>query len=207
MAIFEYQTEILIGKHYPEHTGLSIEEFLRLLEPLRHQLHTLQLQDVDFEKGYLPFAIVISSELMSAKKMMHLVTYSGKPGIDIMRPKEPEDFQHIPSITIPNKSAYLIVGIDRGRESLNIVPKEAMISITQKNRSALTIEEGIALITYYPEFLLKNNCFLLLASRIPNDKRVLAIWINGAKQANLGWCWEGNPHTWLGSASCERRVG
>jgi hypothetical protein len=27
------------------------------------------------------------------------------------------------------------------------------------------------------------------------------------KQANLGWCWDGNPHTWLGSASCKTRIG
>ncbi|MGQ0669203.1 MAG: DUF5701 family protein [Actinomycetota bacterium] len=23
----------------------------------------------------------------------------------------------------------------------------------------------------------------------------------------LGWCWAGNPHTWLGSASCGAGVG
>jgi hypothetical protein len=35
---------------------------------------------------------------------------------------------------------------------------------------------------------------------------VTAIWISkGAPK--LGWCWAGNPHTWLGSASCAKRIG
>jgi len=79
--------------------------------------------------------------------------------------------------------------------------------IKESHRSPLTIEEGVAIVTHYPEYLMKNNCFSLLASRHPGDKRVPAIWINAQKQANLGWCWDGNPHTWLGSASCRHRIG
>jgi len=82
-----------------------------------------------------------------------------------------------------------------------------MTMIKSKHRFPLTIDEGIALITQFPEFLIKNNCFSLLASRTGKDQRVPAIWINANKQANLGWCWDRNPHIWLGSASCEKRVG
>lgn len=57
------------------------------------------------------------------------------------------------------------------------------------------------------EFLMKNNCFSLLASRHPGDKRVPAIWINAQKQPNLGWCRVGNPHTWHGSASAGNPAG
>ena len=44
----------------------------------------------------------------------------------------------------------------------------------------------------------------LLASRC-GDKRVPAIWIS-AGAPKLGWCWDGNPHTWLGAASAGARV-
>nr|WP_157857446.1 DUF5701 family protein [Streptomyces yerevanensis] len=36
------------------------------------------------------------------------------------------------------------------------------------------------------------------------DRRVPAIWIS-QKTPKLGWCWEGNPHTWLGMASAGDR--
>lgn len=101
---------------------------------------------------------------------------------------------------------YLLVGIDRGKATINIPPDEALDQVTAAGRSPLTIDEGIAIVTHYPDFLVKNNCFSLAGSRHPGDRRVPAIWINKSKQPNLGWCWAGNPHTWLGTASCARRV-
>jgi len=101
----------------------------------------------------------------------------------------------------------LLLDIDRGKETINIRPADAFVIINEKARSPLTIDEGVALITHFPEFLKKNNCFSLLASRCPGNKRVPAIWINAQKQANLGWCWDGNPHAWLGSVSCQQRIG
>jgi hypothetical protein len=46
--------------------------------------------------------------------------------------------------------------------------------------------------------------FMLAGSR-RGDRRVLALWIP-EKAPKLGWCWEGNSHSWLGVASAERRV-
>ena len=66
-------------------------------------------------------------------------------------------------------------------------------------------EEGVALVTHHPEILRNSNCFSLLGSR-RGDRRVTALWISKGKP-RLGWCWAGNPHTWLGSASCGSRVG
>jgi hypothetical protein len=130
----------------------------------------------------------------------------GKNGVTVLRPCTPESFKTIDEILVPSTQVYLIVDIDRGKESLNVTPHDAMQLIKTAQRSPLTIEEGVAIVTHFPEFLMKNNCFSLLASRTGKDKRVPAIWINGKKQPNLGWCWDGNPHTWLGSASCKERV-
>jgi Family of unknown function (DUF5701) len=69
----------------------------------------------------------------------------------------------------------------------------------------LTVAEGVALLIQFPEFLQPNNCFSLLASRC-GDKRVPALWLSEGRP-KLGWCWAGNPHTWLGSASCGKRKG
>jgi hypothetical protein len=86
---------------------------------------------------------------------------------------------------------------------VHVTPDRALAMITEQRRSPLTVEEGIAFITQYPHSLAKNNCFSLAGSRC-GDRRVPAIWISkGAPK--LGWCWAGNPHTWLGTASCTAR--
>ena len=54
--------------------------------------------------------------------------------------------------------------------------------------------------------LAERNAYSLLASRQPGTQRVPAIWTS-FKAPRLGWCWDRNPHTWLGSASASGRVG
>ena len=138
--------------------------------------------------------------------MMQSARYNNKEGITKLFPLQPGDFRNIEGMDFPTTHAYLLIDIDRGKETINIRPEDALKIIQSKKRFPLNIAEGIALITHYPEFLIKNNCFSLLASRTGQDQRVPAIWINAKKQANLGWCWDGNPHTWLGSASAKLRI-
>ena len=92
---------------------------------------------------------------------------------------------------------------------------EAIERVTREGKSGFSVMdaddldrfepiERIALVTHHPEALAKNACFSLPGSRC-GDRRVAALWISkGAPK--LGWCWAGNPHTWLGSASCGGRT-
>lgn len=202
---FSRQLENLINKGYPKAANISPDEFKKLASPLQKQIE-LSTYEIDLEKGTLPFAIVVSSKLVPIEYAMSHTEKSGKEGIVKLYPHEPKDFETISEVSIPEKSIYLILDIDRGKKNINLPPSEAFDLIRKENRSPLTIDEGVAILTHYPDFLIKNNCFSLLASRNKNDKRVPAIWINAKKAPNLGWCWEGNPHTWLGSASCAKRV-
>ena len=203
---FNKQTQNLIAKGYPKFAGISDDEFIKPFEPLKEKVAKLNLPESDFEKGYLPFVIVVKSSLVPTDKAMSAVEKNGKTGITKLFPHEPTDFQSISDITIPDSEIYLLVDIDRGKANINQPPIEAMKKIIKKGRSPITIDEGVAIVTHYPEFLIKNNCFSLLASRHAGDQKVPAIWINGNKNPNLGWCWNGNPHTWLGSASCKERL-
>ena len=203
---FDRQIENLLKKGYPKSAGLSKDAFLKHVLPLQEKLSDLIVPELDLEKGFLPFVIVIKSELFPSEKAMALTEKNGKSGVTILRPHTTENFKTIDEITLPNGMAYLLVNIDRGKENINLPPNEAMKLIKAAKRSSLTIDEGIAIVTHFPEFLIKNNCFSLLASRTGADQRVPAIWINAKKEPNLGWCWDGNPHTWLGSASAISRV-
>ncbi len=204
---FDRQVENLLQKGYPASAGVSVEEFLKGLATLEEWVEECTLPEIDLENGYLPFVIVVKSDMMSTEKAMSLVEREGKPGFAKMYPRKPGDFMPIDGVGVPSGKAYLIVDVDRGKESINVSPDDALKMIQKNNRSPLTIDEGVAIMTHYPEFLQKNNCFSLLASRYSGDKRVPAIWLTQERRARLGWCWERNPHTWLGSASCGSRVG
>lgn len=204
---FERQVTNLINKNYPTVIGVSEKEFIENIDGLKHKVENIKTVELDFEKGTITFVIVVKSESIGAEKTMPLAEKGGKKGVTILRPHTSNHFKTIDEVSIPNCSIYLLVDIDRGKESINLPPSDARKMINDSGRSPLTIDEGIAIVTHFPDFLKKNNCFSLLASRTGVDKRVPAIWINAKKEPNLGWCWDGNPHTWLGSASCGSRIG
>lgn len=204
---FERQVSNLLQKGYAKLAGLSEGAFLKHVITLKEKVVGLDVSEADFEKGSLPFVIVIKNDLVVSEEAMTLVEKNGKKGVTVLRPHTTRNFKIIDEADIPESDAYLLVDIDRGKENINLPPSEAMKLIKDARRSPLTIDEGIAIVTHFPDFLIKNNCFSLLASRTGTDQRVPAIWINAKKEPNLGWCWDGNPHTWLGSASAVRRIG
>ena len=202
---FDRQVQNLIDKKYPDILKISINDFKNSLNKLQNSIETAG--ELNLVGGKIPFVIVIKSPNREAEQLMEHVEREGKQGYSKMFPHEAKEFYPQESLNIPKHFAYLLVDIDRGKETINIAPQDALKTILEQNRSPLTIDEGVAIVTQYPDFLMKNNCFSLLGSRCPGNKRVPAIWINAAKRPNLGWCWDGNPHTWLGSASCSERVG
>jgi hypothetical protein len=105
----------------------------------------------------------------------------------------------------PSGAVYLLLDVDSGANTLNVTPDDALPRIAAAGRSPLTIDEAVAVVTHYPEVLRTKNCFSILGSRC-GDRRVPAMWVSRG-HPRLGWCWAGNPHTWLGSASCGGRVG
>ncbi len=100
--------------------------------------------------------------------------------------------------------AYLLLDVDRGEEFCGVRPEDALPVIRSRGRTPLTIDEGIAVVTQVPRLLEKNKCFMLSGSR-RHDRRVPALWIS-ERAPKLGWCWDGNPHTWLGVASASGRA-
>ncbi len=202
---FDKQVEKLIKIKYPEKIGVSESEFKEQIEMLKEKLGDIERFDFDPENGKVPFVIVVNIDKLKAEDAISLVEKDGKEGVAKMKPYNSEDYSIIESVTIPESKFYLLICIERGTEYLNIRPEDALIDIQKRKRSPLTINERIAIITHYPDFIKKNNCFSLLASRMGNQT-VPAIWINSEKHPNLGWCWDRNPHAWLGSASCVNRL-
>ena len=199
---FDRQVDNLVLKGYAEVAGVQKDVFVRHLLPLKERLTELPTGE---DASRVAFVIVLSNELVPPDQAMSLVELDGKRGFTRMEPDELARFVPVASVELPVGQAYLVADVDTGRATLNVTPDEALKTIAGDSRSPLTIDEGIALVTQHPEILRTGNCFSILGSRC-GDRRVTALWISGGRP-RLGWCWAGNPHSWLGSASCGGRIG
>ncbi|MGP3982944.1 DUF5701 family protein [Streptomyces sp. KR80] len=207
VAEFDRQVQNLLDRDYAALADLSPDSFARSLSPLRDVAVAHSASAQPPEAGHAPFLLVITRALVPIERTMPLTTLHGKtkPGF-VDRSFEPgalERFVPAEPVQLPDERAYLLFDVDRGEEFCGAVPREAMAAIAERQRTVLTIEEGIAFVTHCPAALAKNKCFSLGGSRC-GDRRVPAIWIS-QNAPKLGWCWEGNPHTWLGMASAGSR--
>jgi hypothetical protein len=133
-----------------------------------------------------------------------LVERRGRPLVlGHLAPDELETFLPISAVRIPPGPAYVVRDIDLGATSRNVRPEDALRDILAAGRSPLTIDEGIALMLERPGVVAPNWGFSMAGAR-RGDQRVPAFWIS-AGRPKLGWCWDRNPHTWLGTASCAGR--
>ncbi|MFC7451083.1 DUF5701 family protein [Rhodococcus daqingensis] len=206
---FDRQLGALTEAGYPGLTGLSDADFAAAMEPLRAAVLAHPESAADHGEDHIPFVLVVArTELgasIDAHEAMAHTALGTQQGFADFEPAELAGFRPIESIEVPDGIGYALLNVDTGSEYLNVTPASALASLTTIGRTGLTVEEGIALLTVRPDMLRKNKCFSLLSSRC-GDKRVPALWIS-RRRPKLGWCWNGNPHTWLGSASAQERVG
>jgi hypothetical protein len=206
---FQQQVDRLVTLDYPRLAGLSEPEFRERLEPLRSESAPFE---GEHSPSRVPSVLVVSRDLVSPYDMVPLLHLSGgvKPGrVDRNHGEGDLAGYHPIEGCEPPGAAYLLVDVERGEEFCNARPEDATRTIRDRGRTPLTIDEGIALVTQVPGVLEKNKCFMLAGSRrsaIPGDRRVPALWIS-ERAPKLGWCWDGNPHTWLGTASTGSRIG
>lgn len=127
-----------------------------------------------------------------------------RPGLLADEMSDVDDFRPIDGLVVP-EGLYAVIDVRRGDEHRGRTPDAAMADFTRDGRSPLTISEGLALLTAHPDALEKNHCFQTPGSRA-DDQRVPGLWISN-RAPKLGFCWARNHHTWLGIASCAKRVG
>ncbi len=185
------QTGVLFDNGYPALAGLSEDAFRALVVPLERHLPSEQ------------FVLVVTGAVVPLARLIGLTALRGKPGFTTMGIDDLAKFR--PTEQLPTSAVYLLVDVDTGKDTLSVRPDDALPRILAAGRTPLTLDEGLAVVTQHPEWLVERNSFEMLGSTA-GDKRVTGLWLSkGAPR--LGWCWMGNPHTWLGMASAARRVG
>lgn len=183
------QLDVLVDKGYPDLAGMTEEAFRALAEPLEPLVP---------EEPY-----VLVAPMVPASAAITRVTLAGRAGFTTMEPEDVARFAPTPEVDVP-AGLYLLVDPDTGGDTRGVRPDDALPVLRERGRTPLTLEEGIAVVTQHPEWLRERNCFEMLGSRC-GDKRVTGVWVSD-RAPRLGWCWGGNPHTWLGMASAARRV-
>ena len=201
-AEFDRQVGLLIELGYPRLTGLSTNAFGELLEPLRTAAIT-RAPATRPTRERVPFVIAIGRDLVRPSRAMPLTVHNGRSGFVSRDTQDVDEFPTHPDIDLP-PHAWLLLDVDRGRDTLGATPEEARARFATERRQPLTVEEGIAFLTQFPESLEKNNCYQLPGTQL--GRRVPGLWIS-ARAPKLGYCWAGNRHTWLGHASCAERIG
>jgi hypothetical protein len=149
--------------------------------------------------------LVLASDVVPLATAASKIERRGRPVLlGQMEPEDLETFQPIDAVRVPKAPAYLAIDVDLGAGSRNVRPEDALRDILAAGRSPLTLDEGVALVLQQPEVIARNWGFSMAGSR-RGDQRVPAFWISDGRP-KLGWCWDRNPHTWLGTASCARRA-
>jgi len=205
---FQEQADRLVELGYPALAGMSESAFREKLAPLEEEGDRLDKVPASAEPGRTAYAVVVTRALVDPTTTVPLLRLVGgrKPGV-VDRNHAPGDlatYDPLPELEVPAAAAYLLVDVDRGEEFCGVRPEDALPVIRGRGRTPLTIDEGIAVVTHAPHLLEKNKCFMLSGSR-RSDRRVPALWIS-ERAPKLGWCWDGNPHTWLGVASAGERI-
>jgi hypothetical protein len=194
---FDRQIDALVMTGLPEAMELSESCFRACAEALRDLL-----PPVPGDPDRIPFVVVFPTvPVVPVLETVHTV---GGAGFTTMTDDDVAGFRPLPELGIPT-GPYLLLGVDLGADTFNQPPGDVLPRITAADRTPLTVAEGLSLLVSDPGVLRSRNCFSLAGSRA-GDKRVPALWVS-ARRPRLGWCYQGAPHTWLGTASCAGRRG
>ena len=193
---FDRQVDALALTGLPAVLELSDSCFRARLEPLRDLLPPPSADG----PGEIPFVVVLPD--LPVRAALAAVQGVGGVGFTTMDDDDLAAFRPLPELGVP-ATPYLLLDVDTGPATLNRTPADVGPDLVGVGRTPLTIAEGLALLVSDPGVLRSRNCFSLLGSRC-GDKRVPALWVSD-RRPRLGWCYQGAPHTWLGTASAGAR--
>lgn len=202
VAELDRQVDVYVALGVAALAGLTDQALRDVVAPLRATLPPADAPvGATDHADHVPFVLVLDVDPNDAAPAMRRGT---RRGVSVIGRDEAATYLPIDGVMTPAGPAYLLTDVDTGSEFCGVRPSDALIAIRGRDRTPLTMAEGVALTIVRPDVLRPNRCYSLLASR-PANQRVPAVWIS-ERRPKLGWCWDRNPHTWLGAASAGARV-
>lgn len=191
------QLDRIVALGYPDVADMSAAAFRALAEPL---IGALEHSDLGSN-----ILLVPTCELVSPESLIARTSINRMAGFTTMPPRDIASFLPQDGFMPPEGPFYLVVDPHTGTCYINREPDVARKLIDSDERLPLTLEEGLAIATQHPEWLLEKSGFNLLGSRSA-DGRVPSIWMS-QNAPRLGAVWPNSKHTWLGNAFCMARRG
>ena len=193
----EDQLDRIVALGYPDVADMSASAFRALAQPLIQAL-----EDTDLGANIL---LVPTRELVTPESLIARTSINRMAGFTTMPPRDIVSFLPQDGFEPPEGPFYLVVDPHTGTAYINREPDVARKLIDSDDRIPLTLEEGLAIATQHPDWLMVKNGFNLLGSS-SNDGRVPSVWMS-QNAPRLGAVWPNSRHTWLGNAYCARRYG
>lgn len=153
---------------------------------------------------HVPLVLVPPLEPARVNDVVPAMRRGARHGVSVIDAQEAAGFVPLDD-AVPPAGAYALTDVSVGGEFRDVTPEDALAEIRRRGRTPLTMTEGVALATVRPDMLRPNRCFSTPGSRTPGNQRVPAVWLS-ERRPKLGWCWDRNPHTWLGVAHAAGRV-
>ncbi|GGC04559.1 DUF5701 family protein [Cellulomonas carbonis] len=205
------QVELVLTLGVGQVLGLAPDDVRRRVEPLRAALGRLLVDggppadaDAVAREDHVPLVLVLDGGTAGVVETVPAMRRGARRGVSVLPRDELAGYTPLPDVE-PPAGPYLLLDVDTGGDLRGVTPEDALVRVRGRGRTPLTVAEGVALVVVRPDVLRPNRCFSLPGARA-GDQRVPAVWIS-ERRPKLGWCWDRNPHTWLGTAHAATRLG
>ena len=153
------QLDRIVALGYPDVADMSAAAFRSLARPL---IRTLE--DCGDEAGLgTQILLVPTRELVSPESLIARTSINRMAGFTTMPPRDIASFLPQDGFEPPEGPFYLVIEPHTGTCYINREPDVARKLIDSDERLPLTLEEGLAIATQHPEWLLEKNGFNLQA--------------------------------------------
>ena len=149
--LFAKQVNTIIERNLYIPTGLNERDFVSLhIMPLK-QLLAENIEHTKIEKSHIPLMIVVPNNVVPLSYQLERIRESIND-IQLEHLVKPEWFENAHGVSTPD-TPYLLVDVETGYAMKNTTPKKCVKTFNDEGRLALTVDEGIALISHFPEVL------------------------------------------------------
>ena len=151
LELFSQQIKAIIEKEFHVPTGLSESDFInRHIMPLK-QLLVENDKDTKVDESRIPILVVVPHIIVPLSYQLERIRESIND-IQLEHLIKPEWFENAKGLSTPDKP-YLLLDVESGYAMKNTTPKKCAQTFNEAGRFALTVDEGIALISHFPEIL------------------------------------------------------
>jgi hypothetical protein len=149
--IFSQQINTIIERKFHIPTGLSDNDFIdRHIMPLE-QLLVKNDKDTKRDESRIPILVVVPHTIVPLSYQLERIRESIND-MQLEHIIKTEWFENAQGVSTPDKP-YLLLDVETGYAMKNTTPKKCVQSFRDAGRFALTVDEGIALISHFPEVL------------------------------------------------------